>query len=177
MKFSRASRRCDGIADEFGVIWWASMGPGREAVIGVRFGVNGERGGDLRSRGRRGRRPARTRRGSGCAVGPSKAEDESRRARKYENTKGEGISEGGIGEETWRSRARRRPSGCPRPAPNKELLVMGRRGGGGDLRSRGRRRPSGCPRPAPNSGVHGPRGILAMGIVRVGYQGLKAHGY
>ena len=37
MKFSRVSRRCDGIADEFGAIWWASMGPGRGAVIGVRI--------------------------------------------------------------------------------------------------------------------------------------------
>ena len=37
MKFSRVSRRCDGIADEFGAIWWASMGPGLGAVIGVRF--------------------------------------------------------------------------------------------------------------------------------------------
>ena len=42
--------------------------------------------------------------------------DESRRARKYENTKGAGISEGGMGEETWRSGARR----GRRPAPNKE---------------------------------------------------------
>jgi len=37
-------------------------------------------------------------------------EDESRKARKYENTKGTGISESGIGEETWRSGGRgRRP--------------------------------------------------------------------
>ena len=54
--------------------------------------------------------------------GPSKAEDESRRVRKYENTKGGGVSVVGMGEETWRSRGRRRPSGCPRPAPNKQLL-------------------------------------------------------
>ena len=39
MKFSRASRRCDGIADEFGAIWWGKEGSGRGAVIGVRGGT------------------------------------------------------------------------------------------------------------------------------------------
>ena len=61
MKFSRVSRRCDGIADEIGAIWWASMGSGRGAAIGVRIqmvscelwvlacGSAGSGGGDLRS--------------------------------------------------------------------------------------------------------------------------------
>ena len=39
VKFSRVSRRCDGIADEFGAIWWGSMGSGTGAVIGVRGGT------------------------------------------------------------------------------------------------------------------------------------------
>ncbi len=140
-------------------------------------------------------------RGSGCVVRPSKAEDESRRARKYENTKGVGISAvenfswlmGGIGaglrrsrrrdrpraedesrrarkyENTkgggdqrggdLRSRGRRRPFGCARPAPNEELFVVRRRGaGGGDLRSGGRRRSFGCARPAPNEELFVVRG-------------------
>ena len=55
-------------------------------------------------------------------MGPSKAEDESRRARKYENTKGAGISEGGIiGQETWRSGA----TAGSETRPNKK--VVGRR--------------------------------------------------
>ena len=36
-EFSRVSRRCDGIVDEFGAIWWANLGPGLGAVIGVRL--------------------------------------------------------------------------------------------------------------------------------------------
>jgi hypothetical protein len=41
VKFSRVSRRCDGIADEFGAIWWTSMWAGRGPGIGVRFGPAG----------------------------------------------------------------------------------------------------------------------------------------
>ena len=43
-KFSRVSRRCDGIVDEFGVIWWTNLGPGLGAVIGVRVAGSAECG-------------------------------------------------------------------------------------------------------------------------------------
>ena len=57
-KFSRVSRRCDGIVDEFGAIWWTNRGL---------------------DWGRR----------SGCALRDGGA---SRKARKYENTKGKDVA-------------------------------------------------------------------------------------
>jgi hypothetical protein len=144
-KFSRVSRRCDGIADEFGAIWWASMGPGRGAVIGVR-------GGSVQGGGRitngtkvreheRGRSSARVASSGRRPGGRGQMEDESRKARKYENTKGTGISESGIGEETWRSGGRgRRPRFVVGELTTDDTDRHGR------MKERGAERGRGCPR-------------------------------
>ena len=100
MKFSRASRRCDGIVDEFGAIWWANMGSWKGG---------GDRGAwwdrPRRRTNHEGHESTRTRKGRASA------------------RLAWGRRPGGRGR-------RRRPSGCPRPTPNKELLVVGRRGAG-----------------------------------------------
>ncbi len=96
-----------GIVDEFGAIWWGKLALGQGSAIGVgpsKAKSNHE--GHESTRTRTGRAPARWRRSVGLwgdrggievvsTSGPSKAEDEARRARKYENTKGGGHQRGG----------------------------------------------------------------------------------